>query len=149
MKLINVFIVVAILFSWKILAQSEYSKYIVANSQGKIKYIKNKYGDERINYLGVVRKKNGENLYHIFTVFKRVQAAVVMHGHSTIIFIGKDKKEKKRYELSFPEELPYKLKNNTLYFKYLDKTTQTKKIFKSKIGIKIPEMICVEPASCY
>jgi hypothetical protein len=72
-----------------------------------------------------------------------------MHGHSNVIYLDKKLKEKKRYELGLPEELPYKLENNTLYFKYLDEKSNKKKIFKNNVGTELPEIICVEPTNCY
>lgn len=143
-----ILIVAVILFTSKLSGQSEYSKYIVADSLKKTQLVKNKTGDEKINYLGVIKKTNGDTLYYIVTVFSRVQAARVMHGHSNVIYIGKDLKEKKRYDIALPEELPYKLDNNTLYFKYLDEATNKKKIFKNKVGTTLPKIMCVGPDNC-
>lgn len=141
-------LIVTILFASKLVGQSEYSKYIVADSLKKTQLIKTKTGDEKTNYLGVIKKTNGDTLYYIVTVFSRVKAAQVMHGHSNIIYIGKDLKEKKRYDIGLPEELPYKLDNNTLYFKYTDETTNKKKIFKNKVGTTLPKIMCVGPDNC-
>jgi hypothetical protein len=141
-------LIVTILLSSKLFGQSEYSKYIVVDSLKKTQIIKTKTGDEKINYLGVIKKTNGDTLYYIVTVFSRVKAAQVMHGHSNIIYIGKDFKEKKRYDIGLPEELPYKLDNNTLYFKYLEETTNKKKIFKNKVGTALPKIMCVGPDNC-
>ncbi len=60
----------------------------------------------------------------------------------------KDLKEKKRYDIGLPEELPYKLGNNTLYFKYTDEATNKKKIFKNKVGTTLPKIMCVGPDNC-
>lgn len=141
-------LIVIILFTCKLVGQSEYSKYIVADSLKKTQLVKTKTGDEKINYLGVIKKANGDTLYYIVTVFSRVKAARVMHGHSNIIYIGKDLKEKTRYDIGLPEELPYKLDNNTLYFKYLDDATNKKKIFKNKVGTSPPKIMCVGPDNC-
>lgn len=141
-------LILTILFAIKLVGQSEYSKYIVADSLKKAQLIKTKTGDEKINYLGVIKKTTGDTLYYIVTVFSRVKAAQVMHGHSNIIYIGKDLKEKKRYDIGLPEELPYKLDNNTLYFKYVDETTNKKKIFKNKVGTTLPKIMCVGPDNC-
>lgn len=143
-------ILVGLSLSLNAFGQSEYSRYIVADSLKKTHVVKHKDGgDATINYLGVIKKSNGDTLYYVLTDFTRIQAAIVMHGHSTVIFLNKNLKKVKSYELSLPEELPYKLISNTLYFKYNDKTTNKKQVFKNKIGTTIPKMICVSPDSCY
>ena len=112
-------LIVIILFTCKLVGQSEYSKYIVADSLKKTQLVKNKTGDKKINYLGVIKKANGDTLSYIVTVFSRVKAAVVMHGHSNIIYLNKKLKEIKNYDVGSPDHLPFKLKDNTLFFKYL------------------------------
>jgi hypothetical protein len=129
--------------------QSNYSKYIVADSVGKTEFVKHKDGDEKITYLGVIKKQNSDTLYYVIITFRRVQAAIVMHGHSDIIFLNRDYKEAKSYELGLPEELPYKLVNNVLYFKYVDEKTGKKAVFKNKIETVLPKMMCISPVECY
>jgi hypothetical protein len=148
MKLIVTLIVIFLISTIKVSGQSDYAKYIVADSLKKTHVVKNKYGDEKINYLGAIKKTNGDTLYYIVTVFSRVKAARVMHGHSNIIYLGRDFKEKKRYDVGLPEELPYKLKNNTLFFKYLDEESNKTKIFKNKVGTTLPKIMCVGPDLC-
>ncbi|MEO6831223.1 MAG: hypothetical protein ABI378_03130 [Chitinophagaceae bacterium] len=128
-------------------AQSNYSKYISTNSVGRTHYSKGKYGDSRIIYLGAIKTLADDTVFYIFTEFARLQAANVTHGHSMIYYYGKNRREKKRFDVNMPYELPYKLKNNVLYFKYTE-TKQTK-IFKNNVGTTIPKELCVEPGNCF
>src|ERR1700739_30335 len=135
------YVLILILFIYTYVAhgQSHYAKYIVPDSLRKTHVIKHKDGgSDKINYLGVIEKLNGDTLYYVFTLFGTVQAAVVMHGHSNIIFLNKKRKEVKSYDIGMPDELPYKLVDNTLYFKYVDEKTNKKQIFKNKVGAKLP-----------
>lgn len=148
MKKTKILIILTILFTVRLLGQSEYSKYIVADSLKKTIYTKNKHGDSKINYLGTIKNSKGDTLYYVFTNFSRLQAAIVMHGHSNIIYLNKKQKEVKSYDLGMPENLPYKLTNNTLYFKYVDEKTNKKQIFKNKVGTTLPTIMCWAPNMC-
>ena len=141
--------ILLVLFGITSRAQSEYSKYIVPDSAQHKFYVKHKDGgDAKIYYLGVIRKQNGDTSYFVFAVFKRVQAAIVMHGHSNVIFLDKKYKEIKDYDVTVPENLPYMLKGHYLYFKYQDEATNKKKIFKFQIPGKLSEIICYSPTEC-
>ncbi|HMH09177.1 MAG TPA: hypothetical protein VK553_00580 [Candidatus Nitrosopolaris rasttigaisensis] len=130
-------------------AQSEYSKYIAPDSSQHRFYVRHKDGgDEKIHYLGVVRKQNGDTSYFVFAVFLRVQAAIVMHGHSTVIFLNKKYKEVESYDVNLPENLPFRLKGHYLYFKYQDEVANKKKTFKFQIQGKLPEILCYSPTEC-
>lgn len=144
----SVFLVLFICVGLMSDAQSKYSKYIVPDSASHNSYVKHKYGDEKIQYLGVIRKSNKDTLYFAFSVFERVQAAMVMHGHSNIIFLDKKRREVKRYDVNLPENLPYKLSANCLYFKYKNETTSKKETYKFKIQAKLPDMVCYSPTEC-
>lgn len=98
-------------------------------------------------YLGVIRNSNGQIKYYVVKEFLRIQAAIVFHGHSRILFFDKQKQLTKQSVLSSPDELPFKLKSNSLYFKYSD--NKSKKIFALNVAT-LPKMICVEPnKNCY
>ena len=141
-------IVVVIFCTTQLVGQSEYSKYIVVDSLKKTHKIKNPHGYEEINYLGTIKKSTGDTLYFVFGVYSAVKAAIQIHGHSNIIYLNKKFKEIKSYDVGLPDQLPYKLNNNTLYFKYLDATTNKKKIFKNKVGTSLPKLMCVGPDNC-
>ena len=97
-------------------------------------------------FLGVVKNNQGKVKYYVVKEFLRVKAAVVYHGHSTILFFNNKKQLVSQSILSLPSELPFKLIKNSLYFKYSE--NGSKKIYVQDIST-LPRMICVEPKSCY
>lgn len=106
-------------------------------------------GSEEVIYLGKILTENGETTYHVLSVFSLVQAATVKHGHSEIIFLGKDLKFVKHYEVALPDELPFTLKDNSLNFIYVDISSQERRIFRNRIDDELPELLCVSPYACY
>lgn len=125
MKTSKILIILTILFAFRLIGQSEYSKYIVADSLKKTIYTKNKYGDSKINYLGTIKNSKGDTLYYVFTNFSRVQAAIVMHGHSNIIYLNKKQKEVKSYDY----RRAYRINYLTILFTL---NTSTKRQIKNK-----------------
>lgn len=97
-------------------------------------------------FLGTIKDNQGHIKYYVVKEFLRIQAAIVYHGHSSILFFNDKKKLVKEAILNLPEELPFKLVSNFLYFKYLENGST--RIFKEKIE-PLPEMICVQPNLCY
>lgn len=97
-------------------------------------------------FLGTIKDRNGKIKYYVVKEFLRIKAAVVYHGHSSILFFSPQKKLALRAILSMPDELPFKLQKNSLYFKY--KVDGLTKIFTQPTN-PLPRMICVEPTSCY
>jgi hypothetical protein len=138
-------IILIILFTTKLFGQSNYAKYIVVDSLKKTQLVKSSDREEKINYLGVIKKTNGDTLYYIFTVFTKIKYG---HGHSNIIYLNKKYNEVKNYDASIPEQLPYKLKDNTLYFKYVDEQTGKTQTFKNKVGTTPPTIMCIGPNNC-
>lgn len=130
-------------------AQSEYARFIVADSIGKLCCRETKDGIEKIKYLGVIRKDNGELDYHVITASLTIEGIVGIHGYALVLFLTKDKMEKKRYELSMKEELPFKLKNNTLFFHYTETKSNKKKIYKIRIDTDLPKWLTVNPSNSY
>lgn len=148
-KITPILILLTILFSCKLFGQSEYTKYIVADSLNKTCFVKFEGGDSKITYLGIIKNQKGDTLYYVFSDFTRIQAAIQMHGHSNIIFLNKKRAEVKKYDIGLPENLPFKLLNNVLYFKHIDENTKKKKTYKFVIGITLPKLICVDTNDCY
>src|ERR1700749_1330518 len=132
MQKIKIIISLTILLIGKMLGQSDYAKYIAADSLRKIHKVKNSHGYQEINYLGTINKPNNDTLYYVFGVYTAVQAAIQIHGHSNIIYLNKKLKEVKSYDVGMQESLPYKLIKNTLYFRYVDEKANKKQIFKNK-----------------
>jgi hypothetical protein len=100
-------------------------------------------------FLGLIKDSLGKIVFYVAKEFNTVQAAVVKHGHSRIIFFDNQKKMIACYYLSLPEDLPYNLANNSLYFKYRSDATHVKLIQIVKIEDKLPGSICVSPSDCY
>ena len=126
---------------------TEYAKYVVTKLKTKKQNIKEENLEETIVYLGDIQV-NGK-LFYILTSFRRTQAALVKHGHSTIYILDSKKRIVKEYELGLPEELPFKVENNILYFHYKDSKTNKRKTYINRIERELPKLMCVEPDNCY
>lgn len=97
-------------------------------------------------FLGTVKYNNGKIKYYVVKEFLRIKAANLYHGNSRILFFNARKKLVLQSILTMPNELPFKLYKNTLYFRY--KSGNSEKTFTQPIH-PLPKMICVEPTSCY
>jgi len=126
---------------------TEYAKYVVTKFKTKKQKIKEENLEETIVYLGDIHV--GGKQYYVLTSFRRIQAALVKHGHSTIYILDSKKRIVKEYELGLPEELPFKVENNSLYFHYKDSRTNKIKIYMNRIEKELPELMCLEPDNCY
>lgn len=131
------------------MGQNNYAKYATVDNLDKKQTIKSEYGLEQITYLGTVHSADEKVYYHVFTVFLSVNAAIVKHGHSSIVFLDQNLKLIRKYELSLPEDLPFKLKNNTLFFYYFDDLSKQRRVFKTLIEAELPKVICISPIDCY
>lgn len=136
-------------FATNLLAQRDYSKFVRADKIYKKQIHKHGKDVDSIVYLGVIKDNDGKTIYHVISNFRLVQAAIQKHGHSEIVFLDKSLKEKKTYTLGLPDDLPFKLEKNTLYFYYIDNHTKTKQVFKTKIDRNLPDLICIAPNDCY
>ncbi len=134
-------------FKGKITNDEDYSKYVVPRRMTKIQKNSGKGFKEKIVYLGDINV-NGQ-LFYVLTSFKVTQAAITKHGHSTIYILDLKKKLAKQYYISLPEELPFKIENNSLYFHYQDEKTKEIKTYINKIENELPKFMCVEPENCY
>ena len=126
---------------------TEYAKYVVTKLKTKKQRLKEENLEETIVYLGDIHVDG--KLYYVLTSFKQIQAALVKHGHSTIYILDTRKRIVREYELGVPEELPFKVENNSLYFHYKDSRTNKIKTYINRIEKELPELICVEPDNCY
>jgi hypothetical protein len=97
-------------------------------------------------YLGAVNDEKGNTRYFIVKEFLKIKAALVYHGHSRVLFFDSRKKIIAQAILSFPGDLPLKLKNKQLHFKYFQNGASL--IYKQDVSI-IPKIICINPQSCY
>ena len=94
-------------------------------------------------YLGFVNMKEGNFhsksvTYHVFSQFYSVQAAIVRHGHSILIFVDETGKTIRIYVFNMPEELPTSITNNGLTF-----GTQTIRY------LSLPDSFCITNGECY
>jgi len=98
-------------------------------------------------FLGLIKDSNGNVVFYVAKEYYTVEAALVMHGQSRILFFSIDKKLTAAYYLDDRGKLPYKLSRNSLYFK---RTRDGKELIQVvKIRTKLPIPLCVTPDDCY
>jgi len=110
--------------------------------------LKNDDRKDKLKYLGSILDDRGTTKFHIVTVFSTVQASRTVHGHSQVIFLGKDYQFLENYELGLPEELPKRIENNALVFEFNNSKGESIE-FKFIVGEDIPKLLCVSPNDCY
>jgi hypothetical protein len=129
--------------------QTDYSKYINSKCKLEPQIIAGTDFEESITYLGKLKLNKGQTLY-VLTSYKEIQFALVKHGVVTTYFFDFNKKLVRQYRLNSKDELPFKVKNNSLYFHYLEGKTTILKTYINKIGSELPDLICVGPeGGCY
>ena len=126
----------------------DFSAYIKSELKNESQILNRKGFKDSIVYLGDITAENGK-VFYILNLYNEVPAAMTIHGHSIIFILDSNKKVVKRTELGNPDELPFKIENNSLYFHYRDSKTDKIKTFINKIENEIPKFICVEPDNCY
>ena len=126
---------------------TKFAKYVVTKLKTKKQNTKEENLEETIVYLGDI-KVNGK-LFYVLTSYRLIQAALVEHGHSTIYILDSKKRIVKEYELGQPEELPFMVENNSLYFHYKDLKTNKRKTYINRIEKELPKLMCVAPDDCY
>ena len=145
---ILIFVVLLLTCTSKAFSQSlqDFSDVFGQNKIGQV--ITKKVGQDisQRTLLGMVNDRNGNLKYYVVNEFLRVQAAIVYHGNSRIMFFTPKKRMARQAFLNSNDELPFKLIDNCLYFNYLD--NGVKKICVQNIQV-LPRMICVQPKSCY
>jgi len=101
-----------------------------------------------ITFLGIVKNSYGETIYYIVKAFYKIPAARVYHGQSRIFFFDINKNYFGGYWVDMPQQLPYKLENNILYFRCenLKNKLQTSQI---QIGKTLPKWLCPAPDDCF
>jgi len=100
-------------------------------------------------YLGSVESPTGGVLYRVMTHFYTIPAELELHGHSRVLILDKSWKPLAYCEVGMPNELPYKLRNNSLCFRYAGANNQPLE-HQLLLGSALPPQLCVEPhANCY
>jgi hypothetical protein len=127
-------------------AQGDNFKF-VSNLKVNEKKVRNsKEGKKETLYLGDIKNEKGKSLFHIVSQYSFVKAT--SHGFSTIYYLDEGYNVIQHYELGNPEELPFQLLDNQLYFNYTDEEGN-KRVFVNKVGSSLPKTICVAPKNCY
>lgn len=98
-------------------------------------------------FLGLINDSKGNVGFYVAKEFYILQAALIMHGHSRILFFNKDKKLTATYYLDDAGKLPYKLSRNSLYFKRIRGKKELIQVVKVRTQLPIP--LCVNPDDCY
>lgn len=142
------FLILFVVLSVSLVCQplENFDDVLSAQKNGKTFTKKVKHDISEQTFLGSVHDNKGNIKYYVVKEFLRVKAAIVYHGHSSILFFSPQKKIVAKTILSMPYELPFKLKNNCLYFTYLE--NGVKKKFIANID-SLSKMLCVAPKSCY
>lgn len=110
-----------------------------AENIGKEIFQKTQNGDTRSTYLGKITDKDSKILFYVVKEFSRIKAANVYHGNSWLIFYGPEKKFSAKYHFDLPNELPFKLHTNKLYFYDIDE--KPVKVLNILIGNQLPKLI--------
>lgn len=85
----------------------------------------------------------GEILYHVIRECVTFLASTQIRKRSRIIFFDQQQHQVAEYRVGLPEELPFKLSNNTLYFR--NKGTAHQEV----LGSELQETLCVSAEECY
>ncbi len=128
---------------WDTIIEKFDKNYILfINKKIGVKYHeKYEHGSEDVIYLGPITDDNGNTISYVLSIYNEVQAAIQIHGHSNVLFIDASKKLFKRFDTG---ELPIRLENNNLFFKYNDSLE-----YKNEIRFALPKYICIAPEDCY
>jgi antitoxin component of MazEF toxin-antitoxin module len=79
-----------------------------------------------------------------------VQAAIVIHGNSKVLYLDNKKVLKKQFDLGTSDDVPFKMQNNSLYFHYFNfKTIRKNYTLTMLVKKKTPKVLCVAPNHCY
>ena len=98
-------------------------------------------------YLGNVTGNDNRVIYFIVKEFYEIHASSTYHGHSRILFFDAGHKFVTKVNVDVPEELPFKLQSNVLYFRYTDRGKI--KIKQEKLGRTLPAWIFPIPHGCF
>jgi hypothetical protein len=114
-----VLVILLAIFKMNCLGQINDFKDILAHPIKNKNIIKsnNDIHSER-TFLGLIKDSKGKAVFYVAKEFYTVQVALVRHGHTRIVFFDNQKKMIACYYLGLPEDLPYKLVSNSLFFKY-------------------------------
>jgi hypothetical protein len=77
-----------------------------------------------------------------------VQAALFNHGHSRLLFLNAQHVPIAQYVVGMPQELPYQVRHNALYFK-ASRTKESTQVYRVPLGTRLPQRLCVGAAECY
>jgi hypothetical protein len=127
-------------------AQVENFKFISSMKINEKQIRKLKSEKDEFTFLGTIKNNMGKSLYYIVSEYSIVHAT--SHGFSILYYLDKNYEVIRRYELAVPDDLPFRLFKNKLYFKYTDKMGK-KRNFLFNLGISPPKLLCVSPYDCY
>ena len=122
-----------------------YRSFINVNSRNKQKTIREKYSETKIRYLGTIKILGTRLTYHVITNFTVMGIGVMPspRGHSEIAFVDASQKKILIYDVEMPDNLPKRIKNNSLYFK-----SENGEGYLAISG-GLPILLCVPTQGCY
>lgn len=104
---------------------------------GEVVYEYDDTGSDKFTcYLGEFNVN--DTVFYVCNVFHRVQAAMVLHGHSSLLFLNSEQEIAAEYSMSIPGELPKAINQNQLEFN-IDGNTY----FVEEIDFLLP-YLCIE-----
>ena len=94
-------------------------------------------------YLGSITDSITKSTLHVISEFEKVRAAETWHGHSNVFLVNHNGKMAYWILFGMPDELPFQLKNNELYFKDGTKT------IKAPFKLVAKNLFCLYSTRCY
>lgn len=98
--------------------------------------------------LGRISDQRGRLRYYVWTEFYTVQAAQRPHGHSRLLFLSAQHVPVAQYAVDLPQELPYRLRRNTLYFQPRA-GCEPARTYSLQLGMRLPQRLCLGEGNCY
>jgi hypothetical protein len=127
--------------------QQAYSFRSILNTRAANKTFvsKSRSDTTRRTYLGKITGRDHRTIYYVIKEFNKIKAASTWHGHSNIYFFNAGYRLVASVDVGSPEDLPVRLKNNTLYF---HDDNSPDKLHGVKITNRLPKFICIRPNDC-
>lgn len=96
----------------------------------------------KVIYLGSLKDVGNGEIYHVIRDFWTIQLAMNVKGHSDLIFIRESNHFTAVYDLEIPDDLPFQISENALFF--MDQAKLVKWQFKDGL----PPCLCPGDKGC-
>ncbi|SFT35168.1 hypothetical protein SAMN05216474_0046 [Lishizhenia tianjinensis] len=123
---------------------NDYSKFVDSRFVNKKRNYHSLYIEHEITYLGQIQGVEEKISYSVVTDFSKIGIgdSISKKGQSKLIFISSSKERIYKYDMLMPDNLPYRIENNFLYFQGVNST---------KIEIKngLNSFVCIPNKECF